>query len=575
MDIYAWTMLASIAVYILVGNYAGRRVKAVDDYFVAGRKAPTLFILGTLVASYLSTNTFLGETGKAYSHWAGQWLLYPPLLATGYVYGALYFGRYLRRSRALTVASYLGERFNSRRIQVFAGVTIMFGLGIYLLAVTQGAALLLSQLTPVTYTGALVIACASYLLFTMYAGSRGVVITDTLMFILFTTASLFAMYFILDFHDGWAATLKGLVTLDSKPDLMAWHAMAGPGMEWETPWELLIWQTVIGVAWSLVVAISPWQSSRYLMAKNEHVVIRSACLAAIFVIAIGAMLYAAAVSVNLTNPGIEPHESVMIWAATNILPPFLGALMLAGIMAAALSSATTFLSLVGFSLSHDILPERLTATQGMLKFSRYAVLGVGLIVLVIAFFIPQDIWWLTNFAGPVFASSWGPVAFMSVWSRRITASGAFWGMVAGFFGNVITKIVDTAGWIDVPVYLHPVVIGAALSLLVIIAVSRAGQVTEAESRYREKLHELPEEDRDPAASRSTHWLAAAVSAFGVFATAGFLFWYVLPYQEITGRLLTDGSPDWFSGESLHAYGWAVVYVSAGLLTHRVVRRTYR
>jgi sodium/pantothenate symporter len=276
MDIYAWTMLASIAVYILVGNYAGRRVKAVDDYFVAGRQAPTLFILGTLVASYLSTNTFLGETGKAYSHWAGQWLLYPPLLATGYVYGALYFGRYLRRSRALTVASYLGERFNSRRIQVFAGVTIMFGLGIYLLAVTQGAALLLSQLTPVTYTGALVIACASYLLFTMYAGSRGVVITDTLMFILFTTASLFAMYFILDFHDGWAATLKGLVTLDSKPDLMAWHAMAGPGMEWETPWELLIWQTVIGVAWSLVVAISPWQSSRYLMAKNEHVVIRSA-----------------------------------------------------------------------------------------------------------------------------------------------------------------------------------------------------------------------------------------------------------------------------------------------------------
>ena len=32
---------------------------------------------------------------------------------------------------------------------------------------------------------------------------------------------------------------------------------------------------VIGVAWSLVVAVSPWQSSRYLMAKDEHVVIQS------------------------------------------------------------------------------------------------------------------------------------------------------------------------------------------------------------------------------------------------------------------------------------------------------------
>ena len=40
MDIYSGVILVSLLVYIAVGNYAGRRVKKLDDYFVAGRRAP-------------------------------------------------------------------------------------------------------------------------------------------------------------------------------------------------------------------------------------------------------------------------------------------------------------------------------------------------------------------------------------------------------------------------------------------------------------------------------------------------------------------------------------------------------
>ena len=67
MDIYTTTILVSILVYIAVGNYAGRKVKHLEDYFVVGRQAPTLLIVGTLVASVLSTNAFLGETGFSYA----------------------------------------------------------------------------------------------------------------------------------------------------------------------------------------------------------------------------------------------------------------------------------------------------------------------------------------------------------------------------------------------------------------------------------------------------------------------------------------------------------------------------
>ncbi len=198
MDIYTFSILISIVIYALVGNYAGRKVKHLEDYFVAGRQMPTLLIVGTLVASVLSTNAFLGETGFSYASQGGAYILWPAIWVTGYVWGALYFGRYLRRSRALTVAEFFGWRFDSQPVQAAAGVTIVLGLGGYLLAVTQGAAIILSQLTPLSYIQGLIVAWVSYTLFTLYSGSRGVVITDTLMFLLFTVMSFVALYYIVE-----------------------------------------------------------------------------------------------------------------------------------------------------------------------------------------------------------------------------------------------------------------------------------------------------------------------------------------------------------------------------------------
>ena len=142
MDIYTTTIAISIVIYIAIGNYAGRRIKRLDDYYVAGRRAPTLFILGTLIASVMSSTMFLGEAGFAYEGQAGPYVLFRQTSSIGYVLGAIFFGRYLRRSRAKTVAHFFGQRFNGTRVQALAGITIILALGGCLLAVTQGAAIL-------------------------------------------------------------------------------------------------------------------------------------------------------------------------------------------------------------------------------------------------------------------------------------------------------------------------------------------------------------------------------------------------------------------------------------------------
>ncbi|MDA0346792.1 MAG: sodium:solute symporter family protein [Verrucomicrobia bacterium] len=573
MNVYTITILISVLAYVVVGNFVGRKVKGLEDYFVVSRQAPVLLIVGTLVASFLSTNTFMGQAGFNYDKNAAL-VLAPGILLCGYIYGALYFGRYLRRSRALTVAEYFAKRFNSRRVQIVAGITVIVGIGFYLIAVSQAVALIISNLTPLTYNQALIVAWASYTSFTLYAGSRGVVITDTMMFMLFSVVTLLAMVAIFNVHGGWFAAMDGLVHLEGKEDLMAWHGITGPDLQFQTPADFLIWFIIIMIAWSFVTAISPWQSSRYLMAKNEQVVLRSACAAAICIGVIQAMVYAAAPVVNLSNAAIEPRDEVLVWAALNLMSPLVGALLLAGLVAAALSSASTFLSLIGFNLSHDFLHERGKDDRAKLKFSRQMMLVSGLLILVASLSLEQNIFWFTYFAGTLFASAWGPVAIMSVWSSRITASAAFWGITCGFLGNSIPKLLVSLDVIKLPVYLDPIVIGAVISLVVVLMVSSKTTVTEAERSYRLSMLETPKEELNIQEAKITMRYASAVGVFGIAMTLIMLIFYVSPYQKALAPAGVDYSFDWFSGEAIFAYAWAVLFVFIGWLMHRGVRKDY-
>ena len=106
MTIFTMTTALSVMAFVVIGNIAGRKVKNIDDYFVAGRRAPTFLIVGTLVASLMSTTVFMGEAGFTYAGQVGPYLLLPAITVTGYIYGALFFGTFLRRSRATTVAAF-------------------------------------------------------------------------------------------------------------------------------------------------------------------------------------------------------------------------------------------------------------------------------------------------------------------------------------------------------------------------------------------------------------------------------------------------------------------------------------
>ena len=570
MDTLTVTIGVSILIYIVIGSYAGRGVKKLDDYFVAGRRAPTLLILGTLVASVMSTAIFMGEAAFTYDGQFGAYLLFPGIAVTGYMLGALFFGVYLRRSRAPTVADYFGRRFHSRRLQQFAGFTIILGLGGYLLIVTQGAAILLSDITDLSFLASLIVAWFSYTLFTMYSGSRGVIITDTLMFLLFMSATVVFVVYIVDSFGGISTAVTDLSQLESKPGIASWTGIVGEGTEWPTPMDYVIWAVVVDIAWAFVYAVGPWQASRHLMARDEHVVLRAAILACLCVIVLQMLIYGIGGLMNLANADITPSETVMIWAAKTLVPEMLGALLLAGIVAAALSSASTFLSLVGFSIGNDIGNKPLALTVNS---TRKIMLITSLVVLVCCYFFPPNIFWFMLFIGTVFASSWGPVGLMSIWSKRITKDAALWGMFSGFFMNVIPATINHLGIYPMPEY-SPPVIGAAVSIVVILVISARGKVSREENLYRLRLHRPPPSDIDLAKTKKTLLAPLGLIVYGVVMPWLLLKYYVVPYQIGTGQISPDGSVNWNTGEALITLTVFMLHVPLAVMAMKVIWDRY-
>ena len=569
MNIYFWGLVISLAVYLIVGSYAGRKVQGIDDYYVAGRNAPTLMIVGTLVASLLSTNAFLGETGFAYEGYAVLMLALVAINTSGYVIGALFFGRFVRRSKSLTIPEFFAKRFDSRAMQKLAGYTTVIGLTAYLLAVTQGASILIADVVGIPYGTALIMVWLGYMVFTMYSGSSGVLITDTIMFLFFTLISIIALPYIINEGGGWSATLTALANSEVKPGIVAWHGLTGENALWSSGQDALIWAIILGVSWSIVLAVSPWQTSRYLMARSEHVVVRSACISGLVLAGLYILLMFGGAAINTVNPNISPSEGAMLWAGMNMMPTLIGALLISGIMAAALSSCSTFLSLIGFSVTNDILDLKHWSEHKNLRMSRYIMFAAALIALILAFVQPPAVMWITYFAGTLFASSWGPVAFMSIWSRRISAPAAFFGMLTGFIVNIGSKLLDNAGMVSLPVYMDPFILGFFSNIISILVISRFTKPTAAALAYFTAIHLTPKEEFDPIEVRKTLIWPVVIMLSGLALGGGLLMFYAVPYAAAVGREFSM-----FSGESLLSVGYGLAVFCVGLLAFWQVKRVY-
>ncbi|WP_296014193.1 sodium:solute symporter family protein [uncultured Treponema sp.] len=518
-------MVISFVIYIMIGYFISRKIKDANDFYVAGRNAPLLLIIGSMIASYVSTGMFMGDAGEYYKGIFSPMTILATMQVAGYILGAVFFGRYLRRAKVFTIPEYFGIRFCSEKLRVLSTITAIITMTVYLLSVVQGVGTLMHVVTGLNYKLCVLLAIIVFSIVTISSGSKGVLITDTLMFSIFTIALIAAVFVITKKCGGWYSAVRQLKSFDIK-DLLSWHGnldyMYSKGQD------NVIWGIVYGIVWLSVCMVGPWQSSRYLMAKNEHTVIRSSVFSAFGIFLLQLLVGIAAVTVNLCCPELEDQSHVLIWASMNILPTFLGVLLLTGVLAAGISSATTFLSLIGASFGNDIYKKK----EKSVVVSRISMGVVSFVVLLLAVFNPPQIFWIMYFGGAIVASSWMPVALASILSKRITKAGAFVGMLTGFCSCFLLKLYSNICNITLPVIFDPVIVGIISNIIGIFIGSVFTKVTPDELQATQKLFIVPEEDKKITdISRTLKYMKFA-PGLGILIFLILFFVWVIPYNFI-------------------------------------------
>lgn len=218
----------------------------------------------------------------------------------------------------------------------------------------------------------------------------------------------------------------------------------------------------------------------------------------------------------------------MIWAAMNLMPVIVGTILLTGIMAAGISSASTFLSLIGFSVTNDIMHIPQKDEKRGLRASRIGMLVGSLVVLALAYFNPPQIFVIMYFGGTVIASSWAIVSLASVWSKRLSGLGAFLGMLLGFVACCAMKVVDVATGVSLPLWADPFIVGLAFSAIGCVAGSIIRPASSDEIAQYEKLHSKGE---DVSGVRK---YGLGYIAFGIVFMLAMLVCYAIPYMSAIG-----------------------------------------
>lgn len=522
MNIYFIGICISFFLYIIVGLIISRGIKDVNDYYVAGRKAPVILIGGSMIASYTGTSLFMGDGGQCYDGGFVAILMVATMQTAGYVMGAVFFGRYLRRSNVLTIPEFFGKRFNSVKIRRLAAITALVIMTVYLLSVTQGIGTLMSAVTGGDYNVWMVAALLVCTFVTIMSGSKGVLITDTIMACIFTGSLLFAVIAIVYNAGGWYDGIHSLMLNQPTSGYFSWAGSTN--ILYGSKLANFVWAFVYGIVWMSVCMVGPWQSSRYLMAKNEHTVVKSSVIAVIGIFVLQFLSGMGAVFVNVLNPGLEDSSHVFIWAAMNAMPKILGVVLLTGILAAGISSATTFLSLIGASIVNDLIEAK---DKKAITAGRWTMLGISIVVILLAIFNPPAIFWIMYFSSTIVASAWMPVVVGCVFCKKLTKTGAFCGMLAGFIGCFGLRLFTALSSVELPVFLDSAIVGMFLNVIFMIIGTKLTHITEEEVTAYTRMLEMPEAEKDPLEMNKTlKWSKISLSFGLVFAVIMLVLWII-------------------------------------------------
>lgn len=458
MNAVSWTMILTLLVFGIVGLLMARKIHNGDSFYIMEEKAPTIFLVCGICMSYISAVTMSSGPGICYEN--GPFFLLAtaqPGAWLGMLAAILFIGRKMKAVGCYTMPEYFTKRFADSNVTCLALIIMVAGMEIYGISQLVMVGTTLSQATGLSYEWIILIFTVAILLFCVPGGTWGIMMTDTLMFVIVLITALVVCPVII-----YSIYPEAVQTL--------------PADFW-TPVGLRQ-SSAIGnlfqmVLWFTFFAGSPVMITRVFPAKNDFAVFKAAVISVALIALISFMLYFTAGLMRGAELNITARDWVMFQAFLHHAPPLLGLVGVAGILTASISTASVLFSLAGFSISRDLFGLlNPGTTEGMNNVHRARVaqafaVGAG---GIIAFLRPTESYDLSLFACGIFAASWLPTILMSLLWKRYNASAAFYGMFSGAAALAILQAFITNQTLVLPDIMQ-YIISMMISILVSVVVT--------------------------------------------------------------------------------------------------------
>ncbi|HEX9795171.1 MAG TPA: sodium:solute symporter family protein [Planctomycetota bacterium] len=503
MGVEGWTTLlvaVTFALYIVVAVIS--RARTTGEFYVAeGRVNPVLNGMATAAdwmsaASFISMAgliAFMGRDGGVFlMGWTG-----------GFVLLALLVAPYLRKFGKFTVPDFVGDRYASRVARLVAVVCALFVSFTYVVGQMRGVGIVFSRFLGVEVDLGVVIGMAVVFFYAVLGGMKGITYTQAAQYCVLIFAYLVPAIFISILMTGNPVPQAGFGSELS--DGSGWLLERLDGLHRELGFAAYTeghksTLDVLFITAALMVGTAglPHVIVRFFTVRKVAAARSSAGWALLFI----ALLYTTAPAVaafartNLLQtvrdkPYAEVPEWFSKWEAAGLitfadhngdgriqylgpaaagenelvidkdimvlanpeiaqLPDWVVALVAAGGLAAALSTAAGLLLVISTSIAHDLLKRELRPQISACGELLAARVFAGFAVLIAGYFGIHQPGYVAEVVALAFglaASSFFPVILLGIFWKRANKYGAIAGMVAG--------LVFTVGYIGWFKFLHP------------------------------------------------------------------------------------------------------------------------
>ena len=481
-------MVLYMAMVIWIGVIYSKKTKTSEDYFLGGRGLGPWVTAMSAEASDMSSWLLMGLPGLAYATGFSQ---------AGWTAIGLILGTYLnwkivaKRLRhytevadnAITVPDFFSNRFKDDKkiLSSISAIMILIFFTVYTASGFAACGTLFNSVFGLNYQKSMIVCAIVIVLYTSMGGFLAASTTDLIQGLLMSFAIVIVLIVGVVNAGGVANVIAHGQAMEGFFDVMKYHDPATGGAVSQGVIPILS-----GLAWGLGYFGMPHVLLRFMAIEDENKLKLSRRVATIWVvISLSVAVFIGIVGLSMTKAGAievlegSASETIIVKIAHllsthGIFVAIVAGIILAGILAATMSTADSQLLAAASSISQNIVTEvfgiKMTKEKSM-NVARITVVIISVIAVILASNPNSSVFEIVSFAWAGFGATFGPVVLCALFWKRANKYGIMSGMVAGGVMIFVWKYgISKLGGIFTIYELLPAFI---VALLVIIIVSYA------------------------------------------------------------------------------------------------------